>query len=120
MFKSLTLAALALVGASACAEYTRLAECIGQSQNRRDVRAVLFVDRAADTSGMVMITIANQGDYLSPTKVDWRSNANGYPRFYDNDFDLDLVVRQSGVSSDDALVGETYIPSLDCEYAPAN
>lgn len=117
MFAKIAVFGVAMAASGAFAtDYTRMAECSGRTQRGAASRAVIFVNKDADTTGMVMVTIANEGDYLSKTKVSW--NSSGHPRFYDNDFDLDLVIEQSGVSQDDALVKDTFIPELSCEYAP--
>ena len=103
---------------TAFAEYTRLAECSGYTQKSVASRAVLFVDKNQDTNGMILVTIANVGDFLTPTKISWTANAQGFPRFFDNDFDLDIVISDQTASSDDVLIGEEYIDTLVCEYAP--
>jgi hypothetical protein len=117
--KKLILALTSVVlfaGSAAYAEYQKLAECSGRTEKRMGVRAVLFVNKSQDTLGYVAVQIEKGSDYLSATQISWNSNPQGYPRFFDNDFDLDIVISDKTPSVDDALVGQDYIGQLQCTY----
>ncbi len=105
-----------LMASNAMAAYQKLAECSGQTDNRQSARAVLFVDAVNDSLGIVTVSLQNGLDYVSTTKVNWRANPQGYPRFFDNDFDLDIVINDSAPSSDDILVDKNYVRALRCVY----
>jgi hypothetical protein len=114
------LVATALIFASvpAMAEFTKLAECTGASDTRLNARAVLFVNKAADTQGLIEVSFDDGTDFLSATQINWKANSQGYPRFYNNDFDLDIVINDKTKSTDDILVGKNYVGQLDCTYTP--
>ena len=115
-FSILISSLLLFVGVQAYAEYLKLAECSVRTEKRMGVRAVLFVNKAQDTQGYIAVQIEKGSDYLSPTQISWNSNPQGYPRFFDNDFDLDIVINDQTLSEDDALVGDDYISQLKCRY----
>lgn len=102
------------------AAYQRLAECYGRTERGVNARAILFVDTANDSQGYVAVSIDRVADALSMTKIDWANNPQGYPRFFDNSFDLDIVVDDHSVSTDDIMVGNEYVPQLQCRYTPKN
>lgn len=113
----LTLSSFVLLASTqAFAEYQKLAECSGRTESRMGVRAIFFVNKAQDNQGYIAVQIEKGSDYLSATKISWNSNPQGFPRFFDNDFDLDIVINDRTPSVDDALVGDDYIPQLQCRY----
>ena len=102
------------------AAYQRLAECLGRTERGANARAVLFVDTANDSQGYIAVSIDRVADELSETKIDWANNPQGYPRIFDNSFDLDMVIDDHTFSTDDVLVAGEYIPQLQCRYTPKN
>jgi hypothetical protein len=105
-----------LSSTAAFAEYQKLAECSGRTEKRMGVRAILFVNKVQDTRGYIAVQIEKGSDYLSATRVSWNSNPQGFPRFFDNDFDLDIMIHDQITTTDDALVGDDYISQLQCRY----
>jgi hypothetical protein len=116
--KNLILALVMLTSIPTFAAYVRMAECLGRTENNANVRAVLFVDKANDSQGIVAISIDRVTDAVSLTQVNWTSNPQGFPRFFNNNFDLDIVIDDRNVSTDDVLVGRDYVPQLQCRYTP--
>lgn len=114
----LAAAMLLLSGLSAHATYQRLASCSGVTDKRDQATVTLYANIKNDTQGLVVVNIDGVNDYASNTKIDWNSTAEGYPRFYDNDFDLDLVVDMIDSTVDDILVENDYIQKLECKYTP--
>jgi hypothetical protein len=116
--KMLITAAISLLGFNAFAGYSRLAECTGYTDKNLNAYATLFVNKTKDTEGIIVVNVDGAGVRISDTKVDWNANQNGYPKFYDNDYDLDIVINDKSASVDDILVGEDYISQLSCVYKP--
>ena len=102
------------------AAYQRLALCAGLTENNAKVRAALFVDLSNTNEGFAAVSIEGGQDFLGATKIDWKNNPQGFPRFFENEFDLDIVIAEKTVSHDDIIVGDEYIPQLQCRYTPKN
>jgi hypothetical protein len=118
--KKIIISLVVLANIPTWAAYQRLAECYGRTERNINARAILFVNTANDTQGFIAVSIDRVSDSLSETKINWTSNTQGYPRFYDNNFDLDIVIDDKSVATDDMLVENEYIPQLQCRYTPKN
>jgi len=116
--KLMILAAIAALSFNAFAAYSRIAECSGRTDTNELASVNLFVNKTKDTQGIIAINLPDSGMQVGDTKVDWESNAKGYPRFFDNDYDLDIVINDKSATVDDILVGDTYISQLSCSYQP--
>ncbi len=116
----LVLSSVVLASIPTWASYQRLAECYGRTEKNVNARAVLFVDTKNDSQGYIAVSIDRVSDSLSATRIDWTSNPQGYPRIYDNSFDLDIVIDDKNASYDDILVERDYVPQLQCRYTPKN
>lgn len=104
----------------AWAGYLKLAECFGHTESHDVARAVLFVDTEKDTQGLVMVSLESGWDYISTTKINWVTNPQGYPRFFENEFGLDIVINQNEETVDDITVDRKYISRLECNYTQKN
>lgn len=116
--KKLILIASLFLGFEASGAYVKIAECSGRTDHGNMARAVVFVNKVNDTMGFIAVNIPGQRDVGSETRVSWNSNPQGYPRFYDNDFDLDIVINDKTFSYDDVLLGNEYVARLECVYDP--
>lgn len=107
-----------LASFNASADYRKLAECTGTTDRGFGAYVALFVNPKADTNGLVFVSIDRQPMRISDTRINWADNPQGYPRFYDNDYDLNIVINDRSVSTDDILVGDDYVRQLNCRYTP--
>jgi hypothetical protein len=107
-----------LASVNAFAGYRKLADCNGRTDKNFGAKATLFVNQTTDTQGLVVVNLERGGLVVSDTRVDWNANPQGYPRFFDNDFDLDIVINDRTPAKDDILVGDQYVAQLNCVYTP--
>ena len=115
---SVILVLVCVYGASAFASYQRIAFCAGRSDKSRETNATLFVNQKNNSVGIIVVNVQAVGMTISDTKVDWEAHPQGFPRFYDNDFDLDIVINDATSSVDDILVDDNYVGALTCFYNP--
>lgn len=118
LLNSIAALIVAVSGSQAFAAYSKLAECYGTTDKNVAASATLFVNKANDGAGIIVAGTQGGALTISDTKVDWNATAQGYPRFYDNDFDLDIIISDKAASADDILFGDNYVSRLVCTYKP--
>lgn len=111
---------ITMMSLSVNATYQRLATCSGITDKRDSASVTLFVNTQKDTVGLVVVNIDGVNDFASDTQINWSATPDGYPRFFNNDFDLDIIVDMNKTTIDDILVENDYIQKLECRYTPKN
>lgn len=117
LLSKLIVIAAAVSSVNAFAAYSRIAECTGRSDKNLNATVTLFANQAADTTGIVVVSLQGLPAVISDTQIDWNGQG-GYPHFFNNDYDLDIIIRDNSGSVDDILVGDNYIGQLSCVYRP--
>ena len=120
LWKTLVTTSFLMTCISANATYQRLATCSGVTEDRDRAIVTLYANVQNDSQGIVIVNLDGGRDFASDSKINWNATAEGYPRFYDNDFDLDIIVNMDKSTVDDILVENDYIQNLECKYTPKN
>lgn len=118
VFQLVVVSCLMFTGHNALAKLVKVGSCTGPMKFFGRVHITLYQSDRHHT-GMITLKIGDQ-EYAAQTLVKPNPNS-GLPRFYNNEFELDVTLRENPTSSKGpVLAGELLEEVIECQVSRNN